>query len=208
MIDRVFEGAANAEPVHLNPHISTTARPPGRRRRSSASWIRKRSAVCAGTGSRIGSTAWSHRSKIGLSSATAASPRPAPPRTSCRAAHLLLRGFLHGDRAADDDEHGRVDVHRVHVPGLTAKQKDVIVNPVSMRASSTSRMREDPQLLVPLQQRAGVRGRADSNDDGGLHLSDAVTILNALFSGGSSIAPPYPARGSDPTAVGLPACGT
>jgi len=69
-------------------------------------------------------------------------------------------------------------------------------------------MREDPQLLVPLQQRAGVRGRADSNDDGGLHLSDAVTILNALFSGGSSIAPPYPARGSDPTAVGLPACGT
>lgn len=44
---------------------------------------------------------------------------------------------------------------------------------------------------------------ADTNDDGTLNATDVIGILEALYRGGTPPAPPFPARGSDPTADAL-----
>ena len=40
---------------------------------------------------------------------------------------------------------------------------------------------------------------ADANDDGRVNIADAVTLLSFLFGGVSTLPPPYPDRGFDPT---------
>jgi hypothetical protein len=40
---------------------------------------------------------------------------------------------------------------------------------------------------------------ADTNDDGGVTLTDAVYLLNFLFLGGPRLPAPFPEAGQDPT---------
>jgi hypothetical protein len=44
---------------------------------------------------------------------------------------------------------------------------------------------------------------ADTNDDGTLNISDAVTLFGVLFTGETTVAAPFPALGTDTTADGL-----
>lgn len=43
----------------------------------------------------------------------------------------------------------------------------------------------------------------DADDSGGLNISDPIYVLNFLFNGGTSLPPPFPVVGSDPTADSL-----
>ncbi len=52
----------------------------------------------------------------------------------------------------------------------------------------------------------GCHDAADADDDGSVNIADAVRLLHALFVGTSTIAPPYPNCGMDPTEDTLPLC--
>jgi hypothetical protein len=61
----------------------------------------------------------------------------------------------------------------------------------------------DPVFLLEYLFLGGSRptclDACDANDDGKLNISDPIILLAFLFQGGSSLPPPFPDCGQDPT---------
>jgi hypothetical protein len=47
----------------------------------------------------------------------------------------------------------------------------------------------------------------DADDNGSINATDPVYLGNFLFRFGTTLPPPFPTPGEDPTADSLPACG-
>ena len=55
------------------------------------------------------------------------------------------------------------------------------------------------QHLFASGERPAVMKAADTNDDGGIDLSDGIFLLSSLFAGGGALPAPGGACGADPT---------
>ena len=62
----------------------------------------------------------------------------------------------------------------------------------------------DPAVPAPVE--TGCADALDTNDDGGVDLSDVIWLLEYMFAGGAPVPPPFPATG--PGGIAAPDCGS